>query len=446
MVRSRVASRVASLSSLAGVLLPAELCALAALSPAPAVAGEGRLVAVLEFRSKLKGEDAAQADATYLSNVVRTAALESVPGLRVMTRENMLVLLGASGKSLAECEGECEVDTGRRLGADLVVSGEVLKFGSKFKLDLRMHDTKDGRMISGAQASGKTVDELDDALAGATRKLFASLAPAAPVVAAAPAPAAAQAPAPVSAPAPAPQQAPAQAAPSAAGMPQERPLPPAAIFTPQPAAPLPAWDRARADSTLEGPCGDQTGCFAQKQCKEEKSCSSLAHGYDNAAFGLPQDGAKALALYGRGCAHGDVNGCMMAMNKLWQGTTGVAKDLPAARAWAAYGCDHAGWGACNLLTSSLEASAGDKERGLAGLEKGCRALQPDACWYLAQTHLDRRGNALALAGLETKCAKDDPSACYYLKQQKVDDDAGERARAKLNALCKGGNQTACSFR
>jgi hypothetical protein len=135
----------------------------------------------------------------------------------------------------------------------------------------------------------------------------------------------------------------------------------------------------------------------------------------------------------------------MAMNKLWQGGSGVSKDGGAARAWAAYACDHAGYGACNVLTSSLEAPAGEKERGFAGLEKGCRALQPEACWYLAQP-TEKRGNQLALAGLETKCAKDDATACYYLKQQKLDDDAGERARARLNALCKGGNQTACSFR
>ena len=32
------------------------------------------------------------------------------PKLKVMTRENMLVMPEASGKTLAECEGECEVD------------------------------------------------------------------------------------------------------------------------------------------------------------------------------------------------------------------------------------------------------------------------------------------------------------------------------------------------
>jgi hypothetical protein len=58
-----------------------------------------------------------------------------------MTRENLLILLQATGKSLEECEGECEVDTGRRIGADLILSGDVQKLGLIFKISLRMHNT-----------------------------------------------------------------------------------------------------------------------------------------------------------------------------------------------------------------------------------------------------------------------------------------------------------------
>jgi hypothetical protein len=136
---------------------------------------EDRLLAVLEIKSKLSGAEAASVDASYLTNVVRSAALEALPGLRVMTRENMVVLVQASGKALADCEGECEVDTGRRLGADLIVSGELLKFGTRYKLDLRMHDVRDGRLLAGGQASGRTIDELDEATGAAVKKLFTVL-------------------------------------------------------------------------------------------------------------------------------------------------------------------------------------------------------------------------------------------------------------------------------
>src|SRR2546426_5073093 len=86
------------------------------------------LIAVLEFGSKLEAADRKSADASYFANVVRTAALEG-GGVRVMTRENMLVMLRAQGKDAADCEGECEVETGRRLGVDLVISGDLLKIG-----------------------------------------------------------------------------------------------------------------------------------------------------------------------------------------------------------------------------------------------------------------------------------------------------------------------------
>ena len=110
-----------------------------------------------------------------ITDLVRAASLRVAPGLHVMTRENTMVLLQASGKKLEDCEGECEVDTGRRLGADLVVTGQVLKVGTSFKLTLRMHETQTGRPLSGAVASGKTVDDLDADTRRAVETLIAPL-------------------------------------------------------------------------------------------------------------------------------------------------------------------------------------------------------------------------------------------------------------------------------
>ena len=70
------------------------------------LAAQAQVVAVLEFRDKVPAEQ--RIDAAYLSDQVRSAAKQDLPGAKVITRENMLVLLQASGKDLAECEGECE--------------------------------------------------------------------------------------------------------------------------------------------------------------------------------------------------------------------------------------------------------------------------------------------------------------------------------------------------
>ena len=134
------------------------------------LAAPPRVLAVLEFRNKLPGVESG-----YFADQVRAAALQAGPSISVMTPENMIVLLQSTGKDLASCEGECEVDTGRRIGADLVVSGELIKVGSNLKLTMRMYDTHDARLMTSVTVSGANVDELDRNLQGAIAKLLAPI-------------------------------------------------------------------------------------------------------------------------------------------------------------------------------------------------------------------------------------------------------------------------------
>jgi hypothetical protein len=137
------------------------------LAAAPPVVG------VLEFRDKVP--ESQRVDVAYLSDQVRAAVKEILPQARVITRENMLLLLRAQGSKLEECEAECEVETGRRIGADLVISGELLRFGSQYKLNMKLHDTRIGELLSGSVAAGATADELDRDLQPAVRRLLAPL-------------------------------------------------------------------------------------------------------------------------------------------------------------------------------------------------------------------------------------------------------------------------------
>jgi TolB-like protein len=131
---------------------------------------QGKL-AVLDFTNYAK--DLSKEDVHYFADVVRGATLKAAPRVEVMTRENLLVLLQATGKDASNCEGECEVDTGRRIGADAVISGEVLKVGSRYKISLKLHETHEGRLLSTGVASGKTIDELDEKLQAAAAELLA---------------------------------------------------------------------------------------------------------------------------------------------------------------------------------------------------------------------------------------------------------------------------------
>src|SRR5205814_2199450 len=138
-------------SSRGAVALPRAESAAIQQPPAPAVApiSAGK-VAVLDFKNYAK--DLEKENVQYFTDLVRGVVLKGAPRFNVMTRENLLVLLQASGKDLAACEGECEVDTGRRIGADVIVSGDIQKVGTRYKISLRMHETRDGRLISTAIA------------------------------------------------------------------------------------------------------------------------------------------------------------------------------------------------------------------------------------------------------------------------------------------------------
>lgn len=133
------------------------------------VIDRGKL-AVLDFKNSAK--DLQAEEVRYFTDVVRGASLKVAPGLEVMTRENLISLLQATGKELGQCEGECEVDTGRRIGADAIISGDVLKVGSRFHISLRLHETRDGRLLSSSIATGRTVDELDETLQTAASDLL----------------------------------------------------------------------------------------------------------------------------------------------------------------------------------------------------------------------------------------------------------------------------------
>ena len=134
-------------------------------------------VAVLELRNKLGPAERGAFDGSYLTDLVRSGMLKAAPSLDLMTRENVLVILQAQGKTIDECEGECEVDTARRLGADLVVSGDIVHFGTAVRISLRLHDVHSSRLLGASQASGVNADDLVQAIPAATAELARVLGP-----------------------------------------------------------------------------------------------------------------------------------------------------------------------------------------------------------------------------------------------------------------------------
>ena len=154
---------------------------------ATASLAEPRHLAVLEFEVA----PGLKIDRTYFSDLARAAVHRRAPQIFVMTRESTEVLLQAAGKTAADCLGNCEIEVGRKLGADFIVSGRISQIGTYLTLSLRLFSTADGQLLDSAEARGKSEDELleksDQALAALTQPLGALPPPEPPVASSAPA-------------------------------------------------------------------------------------------------------------------------------------------------------------------------------------------------------------------------------------------------------------------
>ena len=131
-------------------------------------------LAVLELVDNAQLGDA---PARYLTDRVRGAAAQlDRDQWFVLTRENLMEVL-PPGTDLAACEGDCEVETGRNIGADRVISGDITRLGSELRITLRLHDTQKGALLAQTTASAQQVEAFDEPLSKAADALLAQLRP-----------------------------------------------------------------------------------------------------------------------------------------------------------------------------------------------------------------------------------------------------------------------------
>jgi TolB-like protein len=135
------------------------------------------LLAVLELDNRLSDSKEDRDSRSYLTDLIRNRAKDLLPWLEVITRENVTALLSAQGKTIDECqkEGECEVQTGARLGADYVVSGGVLRVGGELRLLVKLHDTHTKGLLKGLTIPGKDIRELESNVARGVDQLLTPL-------------------------------------------------------------------------------------------------------------------------------------------------------------------------------------------------------------------------------------------------------------------------------
>ena len=113
-----------------------------------------RRVAVLELQNEA---ELTVFEIERLADDLRGVALEQTGplGYIVITRESMLELL-PTGRDLITCNGaQCEVEAGRMVGADLVVSGGVGWFSKKLVLGIKLFDTRTAALLSQMSVEAK---------------------------------------------------------------------------------------------------------------------------------------------------------------------------------------------------------------------------------------------------------------------------------------------------
>ncbi len=145
-------------------------------------------VAVLDFHDSSTGR-ATPEEVLYLSDLVRGVARRVLPADRylLMTRENIQEML-PQGRTLADCVGDCAVDTGRKLGADYVVTGEVTAFGGQIRVTVNLHGMQTGNLIDQVRPGAPNVLGVEKDLEEQARALLLKLRVPAPSDAAAPDP------------------------------------------------------------------------------------------------------------------------------------------------------------------------------------------------------------------------------------------------------------------
>ena len=125
--------------------------------PAQAAAEIKRL-AVLEFTGMGLDPDILH----KLSDQSRIASSNTLPAnqYHVMTRESMLEILKDMGRDSSCLSGKCEIEIARNIGADYVITGDILKIDDTYLLTLKLHDSSTGQLLVGKEVKSSSLLEL----------------------------------------------------------------------------------------------------------------------------------------------------------------------------------------------------------------------------------------------------------------------------------------------
>jgi PEGA domain len=136
-----------------------------------AFAAGDKKVAVLELLNKA---GVTEDEAYALTDQVRIVASESLPGAHftIMTSENIEELLPPD-MDLAKCtDAKCEVEMGRMIGAEYLITGEIIRFAGDLRINLKVHNSRTGSFVGGRNCEATEIRGLENKLKGSAQQLF----------------------------------------------------------------------------------------------------------------------------------------------------------------------------------------------------------------------------------------------------------------------------------
>ncbi|MDP8222375.1 MAG: SUMF1/EgtB/PvdO family nonheme iron enzyme [Candidatus Lernaella stagnicola] len=142
------------------------------LLPLVSFGQSSKRVAVLELHNEAGITDS---EANYLTDKVRDAASRVLAsrGFLVMTKESMYELLPPGTDYKKVCtSAQCEVEVGRQLGADYIVTGEIIKYAGDYLINLKVHHSQSGAFLGSQSAEGADKKALKKALDRSSLQLF----------------------------------------------------------------------------------------------------------------------------------------------------------------------------------------------------------------------------------------------------------------------------------
>ena len=133
-------------------------------------------IAVLTLDNRTQGAIKQDEMLFLVDEIRRIASYLPQTHFLVMTKESMEVLLDPN-TSIEECVGSCEVETGRLIGADWIITGSLFKFGSGMRVSLKLFSTQAGQLLKSVSLKAKSPEELETNLQLETLRLILKLSP-----------------------------------------------------------------------------------------------------------------------------------------------------------------------------------------------------------------------------------------------------------------------------